>query len=55
MIFKIDLEKAYDKVSWVFLEKVLRNFNFDAKWIKLIMSWNGETTILWNGSPLNPH
>lgn len=56
MSFKIDLEKAYDKISWEFLEKTLINFNFDRKWISLIMSCvtKGETAILWNGYPLEP-
>lgn len=56
MIFKIDLEKAYDKISWEFLEKTLINFNFDRKWISIIMSYvtKGETVILWNGYPLDP-
>lgn len=51
MVLKIDLEKAYDRISWNFLKKVLHNFNFSEKTINLIMSCmnNGETTILWNG------
>lgn len=38
MIFKINLEKAYDRISWEFLEKVLRSFNLNENWINLIMS-----------------
>lgn len=56
IIFKIDLEKAYDRISWSFLEKCLDSFKFDKNWIKLVMSCvtQGETSILWNGEPLQP-
>lgn len=55
IIFKIDLEKAYNRISWGFLEKCLEFFDFDKKkWIKLVMRCvtQGETSILWNGEPL---
>ena len=54
MIFKIDLEKAYDKISWDFLGKALFNINLNVKWVKLIMSCvsGGHTSVLWNGEPL---
>lgn len=53
-IFKIDLEKAYDKISWSFLKDTLLYFNFDPNWINLIMSCvtTSTTAILWNGEPL---
>lgn len=49
MIFKIDLEKAYNKVSWNFLFDTL-----DSSWIALIMSCvtNVKTAILGNGETL---
>ncbi|GKU89139.1 hypothetical protein SLEP1_g3321 [Rubroshorea leprosula] len=31
-IFKIDFEKAYDKVSWKFLDYMLERMGFDSKW-----------------------
>lgn len=37
MVFKIDLEKAYDKISWAFLEETLRFFKLNDTWISLIM------------------
>lgn len=33
---KVDLEKAYDRVQWSFLQTVLESFNFSQSWIKLI-------------------
>lgn len=52
---KIDLEKAYDMMDWNFIEKVLWEFNFSDKWVKLIMICVtlGESSILWNGETLN--
>ena len=32
VIFKIDFEKAYDKVKWPFLLKTLRMKGFSPKW-----------------------
>ena len=31
-LFKIDFEKAYDKVKWSFLQQALRMKGFDPKW-----------------------
>jgi hypothetical protein len=36
IILKLDLEKAYDKVSWSFLEKVMRAKGFGERWIHWI-------------------
>jgi hypothetical protein len=36
-IFKIDFEKAYDTVSWDFLEEVLFKKGFDPLWVSWIM------------------
>lgn len=36
IIFKIDFEKAYDKVKWPFLLQTLRMKGFSAKWISWI-------------------
>jgi len=32
MIFKVDLKKAYESVSWSFLYDMLKRFGFDEKW-----------------------
>lgn len=36
-IFKVDLNKAYDRVRWDFLQKVLEEMNFPPKWVNWIM------------------
>jgi hypothetical protein len=34
---KLDMSKAYDRVEWDFLEKMMRRLGFDENWIRLIM------------------
>ena len=36
-IVKLDLEKAFDRVDWAFLEEVMRKKNFVERWILWIM------------------
>jgi hypothetical protein len=36
IILKLDFEKAYDKVNWVFLQQVLRMKGFSSKWCQWI-------------------
>ncbi|KAE8666647.1 hypothetical protein F3Y22_tig00112495pilonHSYRG00083 [Hibiscus syriacus] len=58
MIAKIDLQKAYDNVSWEFLKKTLQDFNFPERLVETIMFcitsysieplWNGEITKILN-------
>ncbi|GKU98532.1 hypothetical protein SLEP1_g11525 [Rubroshorea leprosula] len=53
IMFKINFEKAYDKVSWEFLEYMMQRMGFYDKWRK----WIGEclrkslVSVLVNGSP----
>ena len=37
MAIKINLQKAYDRVNWNFLQVVLKNFGFDGKFVNLIL------------------
>lgn len=53
VIFKVDFEKAYDRVDWSFVDYMLRKFGFGDTW----RGWMREcilTTsffVLVNGSP----
>ena len=51
MILSVDFEKAFDTVSWKFIEKVLNYFNFGLSiisWIKLFQN-GSESCIIQNG------
>ncbi|GKB06125.1 RNA-directed DNA polymerase, eukaryota [Tanacetum coccineum] len=53
MIFKVDFAKAYDSITWDYLDDVLKSFRFGVKW----RSWihgslnSSKAFILVNGSP----
>jgi hypothetical protein len=34
---KLDMSKAYDRVEWHFLERMMERLGFDSRWINLIM------------------
>lgn len=53
LIFKVDLEKAYDSVDFKYLDSVMVNMNFSTIWRKWIYEciWITTTSILVNGSP----
>ncbi|KAL5582460.1 hypothetical protein UlMin_014902 [Ulmus minor] len=52
MALKIDLEKAYDRVSWQFIEEVLAAFGFDSRWVRWVSTCISSVTmkLLINGS-----
>jgi hypothetical protein len=35
---KLDMHKAYDRIEWSFLEKILLQMGFQQRWVKMIMS-----------------
>ncbi len=37
MMIKLDLSKAYDKINWDFLEKIMLAFGFEKEWVEWIM------------------
>jgi len=51
MLLKLDLEKAYDRIRWEFLEDTLRAVRLPEKWIVWIMQCVTEPSmsLLWNG------
>lgn len=53
IIFKIDFEKAFDRVKWTFVYDVLRAMNFGSTWIAWIQKFFASSyiSVLVNGSP----
>ena len=53
MLIKLDIAKAYDKLNWHYLEKVLRAFGFCQDWVEWVMALVSTPfySILLNGSP----
>lgn len=39
MAIKLYMIKAYDRVEWAYLEKIMEKLGFDVKWRKLIMQY----------------
>ncbi|GLU02749.1 hypothetical protein SLE2022_199870 [Rubroshorea leprosula] len=54
-LFKADFEKAYDKVSWEFIDYMMIRMGFSAMWRKWIQEClnSSSVSILINGSPTN--
>jgi len=53
MAIKLDLEKAYDRLSWTFIQDTLVKMRLPGSLIKVIMTCVSSCTlnILWNGKP----
>lgn len=56
MLLQLDLSKAYDKVSWRYLEAILEAFGFCRQWISCILALikSSRFSILVNGAPSEP-
>ena len=54
MAVKLDLEKAYDRLEWSFIHRVLQAFHFPHKLSRIIMGCvtSSSTSILVNGGAL---
>ena len=54
MGIKLDMNKAYDKVEWVFFEAIMRKMEFSKVWVKLIMGCVSSISyaILVNRQPI---
>ena len=53
MIFKVDFERAYDSVSWDYIDSVMMFLGFGERWrawIRGIFS-NVRSSVLLNGCP----
>lgn len=55
MAIKIDLEKAYDRLSWDFIKDTLQKAGFNTEWVRNIMACvtTSRLSILWNGDNLD--
>eukprot|EP00253_Pinus_taeda_P013241 PITA_13241 len=53
MLLKIDLSKAFDSVSWIYIQKILNAFGFDSSWTRWLISLISSSffSILINGIP----
>ena len=59
MTVKLDMNKAYDKVEWNYLQKLMEKMGFCTRWIELMMECVSTISysILMNGKPkglINP-
>jgi len=53
MIIQLDLEKAFDKLSWAYIKEVLIAYGLDHNWIRWVLALltTPSFSILLNGSP----
>lgn len=56
MLLKIDLSKAFDKLSWIYMQRMLIAFGFSPTWVRWVMSMVSSTffSILVNIIPSHP-
>ena len=55
MLIKLDISKSYDKLSWKYMEKMLRAYGFNMEWVEWVMALFTTPffSILLNGSSTN--
>lgn len=55
-MLKVDMQKAYDSVEWIFVEQVLKGLHFPSKFTQWIMMClkTLSYSILINGKPCEP-
>ena len=55
LIFKLDIEKAYDSMNWQFLLRALQKMGFGSKWLGWMWSClsSAKFSVLVNGVPTN--
>lgn len=55
MAIKIDLEKAYDRLSWDFIQDTLDDVGFNSTWVRIIMECirTPRMAVLWKGKRLH--
>ncbi|KAL6214021.1 hypothetical protein ACLB2K_013459 [Fragaria x ananassa] len=53
LALKLDMNKAYDRVDWHFLEKVLLKMGFQLSWVRMVMDCVSSVSmaLIINGSP----
>jgi hypothetical protein len=56
MLLKLDLSKAFDKISWQYMRAMLLAFGFDQSWVSWILNLTSLAffSILVNGVPSRP-
>jgi hypothetical protein len=54
--YKLDLSKAYDRVHWGYLKKLMEKLGFHSQWVQWIMTCVSTVryTVRLNGAPLVP-